>query len=148
MAAELIEAGLDVNAVYRRVFESTPLPKLLLLQQALCHLHVRLEGQLIMAWVGPDDFVRAGAEESHTEGLVDQLRRIQGARVAAFVRLRERDGASECKVSLRSTDGTVNVAAIAGLQRGGGHVRAAGFTCGASVSEVMDWLESEVGSRL
>ncbi len=148
MAAELIEVGLDVNAVYRRVFESTPLPKLVLLQQALCHLEVRLEGQLVMAWVGPDDFARAGAQESHTEGLVDQLRRIQGTRVAAFVRLRAGDGVPECKVSLRSTDGTVNVADIAGLQGGGGHVRAAGFTWGAAVPEVLDWVESEVRSRL
>ena len=100
-----------------------------------------------MAWVGPEDFVKAGAHESHTEGLVDQLRRIQGARVAAFVRMRDRDGAPECKVSLRSTDGTVDVAAIASLQGGGGHVRAAGFTSGMAVSEVMDWIESELKAR-
>jgi phosphoesterase RecJ-like protein len=148
LAAELIEAGLDVNAVYRRVYESTPLPKLILLQQALCHLEIRLGGQLVMAWVGPEDFVRAGAHESHTEGLVDQLRRIQGARAAAFIRMREREGAPECKVRLRSTDGTVAVAAIAGLQGGGGHVRAAGFTSGLSVAEVMDWIESELKARL
>ncbi len=147
MAAELIEAGLDVNAVYRRVYESTPLPKLILLQRALCHLEIRLGGQLVMAWVGPEDFVKAGAHESHTEGLVDQLRRIQGARVAAFVRMRTRDGAPECKVSLRSTDGTVDVAAIANLQGGGGHVRAAGFTSGMAVSEVMDWIEGELKAR-
>jgi phosphoesterase RecJ-like protein len=137
-----------MNAVYRGVYESTPLPKLVLLQQALCHLELRLGGQLVMAWVGPDDFAKAGAEESHTEGLVDQLRRIQGARVAALIRLRERSGAPECKVSLRSTDGTVDVAVIANLQGGGGHVRAAGFTLGASVPEVMDWIEREVRVRL
>jgi phosphoesterase RecJ-like protein len=148
MAAELIEAGLDVNAVYRRVYESTPLPKLVLLQQALCHLELRLKGQLITAWIGPEDFARAGAEEGHTEGIVDQLRRIQGARVAAFARLRDRDGVQECKVSLRSTDGSVNVAEIAGAKGGGGHVRAAGFTSTADVDDVLDWVEGEVRTRL
>lgn len=148
MAADLIAAGVDVNQVYRRVYESTPLPKLLLLQQALCHLELRLGGDLVLAWVGRDDFVKAGAQEGDTEGIVDQLRRIQGVRVAAFLRERDTDGVEECKVSLRSTDGSVDVAAIAGEQGGGGHVRAAGLTFPGSVAEAMDWVESRVRPHL
>ncbi len=148
MAADLLEGGLDVNQVYRRVYESTPLPKLLLLQEALCHLEMRLGGGLVLAWVDRESFVRAGAEDGHTEGIVDQLRRIQGVRVAAFLRERRTDGSPEYKVSLRSTDGRVDVAAIANLRGGGGHVRAAGFTFTGSVEDAMDWIEDQVRERL
>jgi len=148
MAADLLEAGVDVNQVYRKVYERTPLPKLLLLQQALCHLEMRLGGELVLAWVDRGDFVRAGAEDGHTEGIVDQLRRIQGVRVAAFLRERGTDGSPEYKVSLRSTDGRVDVAAIANLLGGGGHVRAAGFTYVGSVDAAMDWIEEQVRVRL
>jgi len=49
MAADLQEAGLDVASVYRLVYESTPLPKLRLLERALCHLDVRLNGTLVLS---------------------------------------------------------------------------------------------------
>lgn len=147
LAAVLQEAGVDVNAVYRLVYENTPLPKLLLLQHALCHLQVKLGGALVVSWLDVDDFVRAGADEGHAEGIIDTLRRIDGARVAALVRAAAgRDGVT--KVSLRSTDGTINVAAIAGERGGGGHVRAAGFTTDEAVPLVLEWIEQRVLTEL
>jgi bifunctional oligoribonuclease and PAP phosphatase NrnA len=148
MAAELQERGLDVNDVYRRVYESTPLPKLRLLETALCHLEVRLQGSLVTSWLGNDDFVRAGAEEGHAEGIIDELRRIRGAKVAAVARTRSRNGLPETKVSLRSTDGAVDVAALAALKGGGGHTRAAGFTTQEDLALVLEWIERQVEARL
>jgi phosphoesterase RecJ-like protein len=146
--AALLEAGVDVNLVNRRLFETTPLPKLLLQGRALDHLEIRLGGRLAMAWVDADDFAATGADESHTEGIIDSLRRIEGISVAAFVReRRSADGVSQ-KVSLRSTDGSMNVAEIAHTRGGGGHVRAAGATVRGDTATVMDWIEHEVGARL
>jgi nanoRNase/pAp phosphatase (c-di-AMP/oligoRNAs hydrolase) len=42
----------------------------------------------------------------------------------------------------------VNVAALAKKQGGGGHVRAAGFTCDETVASLMDWIENEVRASL
>jgi phosphoesterase RecJ-like protein len=148
MAADLQEQGVNVSEVYRFVYESTPLPKLMLLQRALCHLDVRLGGALVTSWLGPDDFVQAGADGGHAEGIIDMLRRIQGVRVAALVKQLGQERPGECKVSLRSTDGTVDVAAIARLKDGGGHVRAAGFTCAGSLDEILDWIEDRAKSSL
>ena len=101
-----------------------------------------------MAWVDARDFVATGADESLTEGIIDSLRRIEGISVAAFMRERKTaDGVSQ-KVSLRSTDGSVNVAEIAHTRGGGGHVRAAGATVQGDPGAVMDWIEREVGARL
>mgnify|MGYP001177800388 FL=1 len=148
IAAELQEAGIDVASVYRKVYESTPLPKLLLLQRALGHLEVRLDGALIVSWLGGADFAETGADEGHAEGIIDTLRQIKGARAAAFVRELGRGGAVRSKVSLRSTDGSLDVAALAAKKGGGGHVRAAGFTSDEDVSTVLAWIEHEVAGAL
>lgn len=148
IAAELQEAGVDVNDVYRKVYESTPLPKLMLLGRALNHLEVRLDGALAVSWLGPEDFRQTGAHEGHAEGIIDTLRCIEGVRVAALVRERSRPEGPECKVSLRSTDGTVDVAALAGKLGGGGHVRAAGATCSGDTKSVLTWITNEVRAAL
>jgi len=148
VAAGLQEAGVDVNAIYREIYEKTPLPKLRLLQTALDHLEVRLGGALVVSWLGNSDFVRAGAGEGHAEGLIDTLRRIQGVRVAALLKEMSQGGGGQVKASLRSTDGAVDVAAVARKRGGGGHVRAAGFTTEGTIPAAAAWIEEEVGRLL
>ena len=148
MAAELQERGLDVAQVYRQVYESTPLAKLKLQGRAVSHMQVRLGGALVTSWLSNDDFAEMGADEGHAEGIIDSLRRIQGVRVAAIARTRKRNGKVETKVSLRSTDGAVDVAALAARQGGGGHVRAAGFTSEDELQAVLAWIERQVEALL
>jgi bifunctional oligoribonuclease and PAP phosphatase NrnA len=148
MAAELQEAGVDIASVYRELYEKTPLPKLLLLQRALGHLEVRLAGALVVSWLGNDDFAQAGALEGHAEGIIDTLRRIEGVRVAALVRETRHAGRVGTKVSLRSTDGRVDVAAVAQKRGGGGHVRAAGFVSDEGVPVVIEWIEDQIRASL
>jgi bifunctional oligoribonuclease and PAP phosphatase NrnA len=148
IAAELQEAGCDIVAVFRRVYESTPLPKLMLLQRALAHLDIRLGGALVVSWLGNDDFLQSGADEGHAEGLIDTLRRVRGIRVAALVREKFDQGRVETKVSLRSTDGAVDVAALAHEWGGGGHVRAAGYTTNEDVTTALAWIETHVKAQL
>jgi phosphoesterase RecJ-like protein len=148
MAAELQEAGVDVAWIYRQVYESTPLPKLMLLERALRHLEIRLDGALAVSWLAGDDFAQSGADEGHAEGIIDILRRIHGVRLAALVRERLSNGSGRTKVSLRSTDGSLNVAELAHKQGGGGHPRAAGFTSDENVEAVLNWIEAELRTLL
>jgi phosphoesterase RecJ-like protein len=148
MAAEWQEAGLDVNRVYQHLFESTPLPKVLLIGRALGHLQVRLGGALVVSWLDDDDFAQAGADEGHADGIIDRLREIRGVRVAVLVRERLKEGRLETKVSLRSTDGSVNVADLAQIYGGGGHVQAAGFVTDRGAREIAGWIEGEIADRI
>jgi phosphoesterase RecJ-like protein len=148
IAAELQEHGCDINAVNREVYETVPLPKVLLLERMLSRLEIRLGGALVTSWLDNGDFAEVGAHEGHSEGLIDTLRCIAGVRVAALVRERQRDGRVESKVSLRSTDGSVDVAALAHERGGGGHVRAAGFTTEGPAAAVLQWIEQSVGAKL
>jgi phosphoesterase RecJ-like protein len=52
------------------------------------------------------------------------------------------------KVSLRSTDGRVDVSRIARGHGGGGHRQAAGFSTELPVEELIERLRVEVGEQL
>jgi bifunctional oligoribonuclease and PAP phosphatase NrnA len=148
MAAELIAAGIDVHGIYRRLYEGMPYPKLELLGRALGRLE-RLDNDAVtFSYLSRDDFRMAGAEESYSEGIIDHLRSVEGTKVAALAReLLDGDGGRK-KVSLRSTDGDIDVSAIARAGGGGGHRRAAGFSTELSRDELLDFLRKQVAAQL
>ncbi|HTZ87953.1 MAG TPA: DHH family phosphoesterase [Solirubrobacteraceae bacterium] len=149
MAAELIEDGVDVADVYRRLFEEVPVQKLALMSLALGHLQRFDHGELTLAALSAEDFVHADAQEHYSEGIVDQLRAVRGTKVAVFVREllgEERRGVR--KVSLRATDDDVDVSAIARAQGGGGHRRAAGFSTDLALDELIAFLRPAVAAQL
>jgi bifunctional oligoribonuclease and PAP phosphatase NrnA len=148
MAAELQEIGLDVAAISQQVYETVPLPKLRLLGIALQRMEVKQGGVVVTSWLREEDFAAAGADDGHAEGIIDTLRLVRGAVVAVLARERARGGGAETKVSLRSTDGRVDVAAIAQMKGGGGHKQAAGFTTSGDVNEVLQWTERQLQSVL
>jgi phosphoesterase RecJ-like protein len=149
MAAELIEAGVDVHQIYRRVYEGLPYGKIALLARGLAKVERYDHGQLTLTSLTEQDFLESGAEESYSEGVIDHLRAVNGTAVAALVR--DRLGASDGrprKVSLRSGDDRVDVSAIARTQGGGGHRQAAGFTTSLSREELVAFLREEIASQL
>ncbi|MHB1807805.1 MAG: DHH family phosphoesterase [Solirubrobacteraceae bacterium] len=150
MAAELIAAGVDVQDVYRRLFEEMPLAKLKLLARALSGVRTFDEGRLTFAAVRREDFAATGADDGDYEGIVDHLRSVRGTKVAAFVRDAPSGeaGAPRRKVSLRATGEHVDVSAIARVQGGGGHRRAAGFTTELDLEEIVALLRREVTAQL
>jgi phosphoesterase RecJ-like protein len=148
MAAELIAAGIDVHDIYRRLYEGMPFPKLELLGRALAALERIDDDALTFAYLSRDDFRLAGAEESYSEGIIDHLRSVEGTKVAALAReLLDGSGARK-KVSLRSTDGDIDVSAIARAGGGGGHRRAAGVSTELSHDELVAFLREQVAAQL
>jgi phosphoesterase RecJ-like protein len=147
MAAELIDQGVDVERTYRRLYEGMPLAKLELLGRALTRVARYDDGALTFTHVTAEDFRATGAEESHTEGIVDHLRSVEGTKVAVLVRERQASTPVR-KASLRSTDGTVDVSAIARSQGGGGHRRAAGFSTDMEIDEIVAFLRGAVADQL
>jgi bifunctional oligoribonuclease and PAP phosphatase NrnA len=149
MAAELIEAGVDVAEVYRRLYEDLPPAKLALLSLALGQLQRFDEGELTLVALSTDDFERSEAEESYAEGIIDQLRAVEGTKVAAVVReLSSGERKGQRKVSLRATDDSVDVSVIARAQGGGGHRRAAGFSTTLEPEELIAFVRSAIAAQL
>jgi bifunctional oligoribonuclease and PAP phosphatase NrnA len=148
MAAGLIEAGVEVNEIYRRLYEHAPIEKLKLLAHALEGIELRDDGRLAVTYISTEDYATTGASEALTEGVIDHVRTIDGSLVAAVVRDQAESGRAARKVSMRSTDGRVDVSAIARVQGGGGHRRAAGFGTDLSYEQVVEFLIGEIESQL
>ncbi|HEY4997221.1 MAG TPA: DHH family phosphoesterase, partial [Solirubrobacteraceae bacterium] len=149
MAAELLEAGVEVAQVNRRLYEDMPTEKLVLLGLALAQMQRYDAGELTMVALSAEDFERAAAEESHSEGIIDQLRALHGTKVAVLVReLSSGERKGQHKVSLRATDDDVDVSIIARAQGGGGHRRAAGFSTTLSGEDLVEFLRGAIAAQL
>ncbi len=149
MAAELIDAGVDVHDIYRRIYEGIPYGKLALLARGLSNVERWDGGRLTATQLTLADFRECGAEENYSEGVIDQLRSVEGTAVAAMVRDRLGPGQEgKRKVSLRAADERVDVSVIARAQGGGGHRQAAGFTTTLGWDELIAFLRAEVAAQL
>ena len=148
MAAELIEAGVDVHAIYRRIFEGVPQGKLELLARGLSNVERFDDGLLSLTHLSAEDYAATGADPSYSEGVVDHLRALEGTAVAGLVRDLPGDGEQRRKVSLRATDDRVDVSAIARAQGGGGHRRAAGFSTTMDYPQLVEVLRASLAEQL
>jgi bifunctional oligoribonuclease and PAP phosphatase NrnA len=148
IAAELIEAGVEVDETYRRLYEHVPIEKLRLLSRALDGIQRHCDGALVFAYITAADYEASGAGEEMTEGIIDHLRSVEGCLVAALIRDLGDRGRAARKVSLRSSGGEIDVSAIARKRGGGGHKRAAGFSTDLELEELVPFLCAEVGSQL
>jgi phosphoesterase RecJ-like protein len=144
VAAELIDAGVDVDDTYRRLYEHVPLEKLRLIARALESIQIHCDGRLVVSNITAADYAATGAGEEMTEGVIDHLRSIDGTKVAAVVRDLGNRGRAARKVSLRSSDGEIDVSAIARKHGGGGHKRAAGFSTDLDFDDLVEFLAAEV----
>ena len=146
MAAELIDAGVDVAGVYRRLYQDLPFPRLQLLSRGLGGVRRFDDGRLTVAHLSRADFGETGAIESDSEGVVDHLRSVEHTKVAVLIReLLDREGR---KVSLRSTDGQVDVSVIARSLGGGGHRQAAGATTELPLDSLIAQIRDGVAEQL
>ena len=146
MAAELMDAGVEPQNVHRKLYEELPYARLQLLARALNSVHRFDDGALTITHITREDFASSGATESDSEGIVDHMRQVEGTVMAGLVReLIDKEGR---KVSLRSTDGRVDVSVIARGLGGGGHKQAAGFTTTLPFDELMERLRTEMAAQL
>ena len=63
MAAELIEAGVDVNDIYRRLYERVPIEKWRLTARALEKIERFDDGRFAVTYISADDYEATGAGE-------------------------------------------------------------------------------------
>jgi phosphoesterase RecJ-like protein len=141
----LIDAGVDVNDTYRRLYENVPIEKFKLIARALESIERPCEG-LAVTYITEADYEQTGSGEEMTEGIIDFLRALEGVRIAAVIRELGSRGAAARKVSLRSSGDGIDVSAIAREHGGGGHVRAAGFSSELEKDEIVEYLCSKLAA--
>jgi bifunctional oligoribonuclease and PAP phosphatase NrnA len=144
LAAELVEAGADVRRVFQSVYESVQLAKLKLLARALERAQIYEGGGIVVSYLLKTDFAEVGAAEPYSEGIIDFLRAVEGAEMAALIREPPAPGRPARRVSLRSSSDEVDVSAIARASGdGGGHRQAAGFSSELEIPQIVEFLRKQ-----
>jgi phosphoesterase RecJ-like protein len=143
LAAELVEAGADVHGVFQQVYETVQFGKLKLLARALERAQVYEGGRVVVSYLLRGDYGEVGAAEAFSEGIIDYLRAVEGAEMAALVREPPSVEGPAVRVSLRASHDELDVSAIARKAGGGGHRQAAGFSSSKPVPEVIEFIRSE-----
>ena len=114
----------------------------------LSTVHIEQSDRLALTYVGKADYEATGSSEHLTEGIIDNVRALEGTLVAGVIRDKPDGGRAARKVSLRSSDGSVDVSVIAREQGGGGHKRAAGFGTDMPYPEIVEFVRAEVAKQL
>ena len=143
LAADLIAAGADAHKVFQGVYETVQFAKLKLLARALDRAEVYAGGRVVVSYLLRTDFPEVGAVEPYSEGIIDNLRAVEGTLLAALIREPPRDGSPARKISLRSSVDEIDVSAIARKLGGGGHPQAAGFSSDLPIDELTRFIVSE-----
>src|SRR6188472_4510597 len=143
LAAELVEAGADVHRVFQGVYESVEFAKLKLLGRALDRAQVYEGGRLVVSYLLRSDYTDLNVAEAYSEGIIDYLRAVEGAEMAALIREPPRRDGPPRRVSLRASNDELDVSAIARKAGGGGHRQAAGFSSDQSVEEITEFIHRE-----
>ena len=144
IAGRMMEKGIDFGTIIDGSFYKKTYMQSQILGRALLESITFLDGRCIFSVVRKKDMDFYGVEKSDLDGIVDQLRVIDGIECAIFL---YEIGIHQFKVSLRSNS-IVDVSRIAAYFGGGGHVRAAGCTMSGSVHDVVNNLSAHIAEQL
>jgi phosphoesterase RecJ-like protein len=133
MAADLIRSGVRPAEVSRALYEQVSPEELAISALAVTRMRRSADGRIAWTCVTREMLQETGADEEHTEGIVETLRAMRGVEVSFFVR-EQADGL--LKASFRSKSG-MDVSRLAGRFSGGGHRRAAGATLTGTLDEAV-----------
>ncbi len=120
-AAELLNKGVNVSNIYKKVLQTLSKPSFELRRRAMNRLEFLEEGKIAFTYTTLKDEEETTAGSNSHDGIVEMGRDIEGVEISIFLREKE-DG---YKISLRSNE-YVNVSDICLMFSGGGHIRAAG----------------------
>jgi phosphoesterase RecJ-like protein len=140
-AARLREAGADLQAITYNIFRNKRFEALKLWGFAFSRLVREHSGQLVWTEIRAGDIENAEARDEDISGLVEQVARSAGMRVALL--FNEQRGAAapaSVKISCRTSQWEPSVDASALMARfgGGGHVRAAGALIEGDLASVRE----------
>lgn len=122
ICADLLDRGVDLKYLLEEAYWKKSETTVRLEAISVARMKFERSGRVVWSYVPYADFRRVNGVASDVDGVADDLRSIDGVKVAALLRENE-DGT--CRVSLRSEAG-INVARIAQVFDGGGHFNSAG----------------------
>ena len=142
-AAKILDLGVNISDIYIRVFQTKSKAQFRLGQIANSRLELLYKDKIAFTYITLADEKNCKALKGDHEGIVNVGQSIEGVEVSVFLH--------ECdkgfKVSLRSNN-SIDVARIAELFGGGGHVNASGCLIEDSLDNVKNMVIKEVKRAL
>lgn len=146
MAADLMDAGVDLGETTKLIYENYPSRRLLLLKEVLQSVCFDAQDQIGYFWIDETSFQISGARPEDAEGLIDHIRAVKSVKVAVlFEKIQNQP---VVRISLRSKDLRVDVNRIAQKFGGGGHSAAAGARIEGERDEVQKRVLAAIRERL
>ena len=138
VAGQLQRSGADVTYIYNQIYETQPFCQSQLIAHAVLNATPYAEGRIMWTSLTLSEIAQFHALDEHTEGIIDQLRCIQGVQVSMVVKEME---SGRTKISLRSNRDDIDVSALLGEHfGGGGHKKAAGASVETDLSTTIKAL--------
>ena len=144
IAAELLDVGVNISKVYKKVFDTKTRSSFELRRIAINRMEFLEDGKIAFTYVTNEDERKVNAGVGDYEGIVSEGRSVEGVEVSIFLH-ELKDG--EFKISLRSNS-YVNVSDVCIMFGGGGHIRAAGAKMTADPLVIRDKVVNEVKRQL
>ncbi len=142
IGSELLAPGIDSYDVTRPLYEEFPLCRIQLESLVLQRVEYYLNNRLLISVIEQTDLDKLGATMADTENLVNRLRESRGVQIGALITKLN----NITRVSFRSKD--FDVAALAQVLGGGGHVHAAGLKTNLEVDELKSRIVELVAKDL
>ena len=140
IAADLLERGVETDAIGQKLFEESSFGYYEVVSRVLGRAVLDEGHAFVWSIMEPEDLEAAGIDYHETDGLIDLVRMARDTEVACLLK---RKSAGVIKGSLRSR-GRIDVAAIAGVFDGGGHHNAAGFTSTDDPSVIIEQIVTQL----
>lgn len=144
IAAELLDAGVNISKVYKKVFDTKTKSSFELRRIALDRMEFLEDDKIAFTYITNEDERKVNAGVGDYEGIVSEGRSIEGVEVSIFLHELK---CGEFKISLRSNS-YVNVSDVCIMFGGGGHIRAAGAKMTADPLVIRDKVVNEVKRQL
>lgn len=135
LGAQLIEAGVDTDQLYQRLYQNERAERVALQTRAQQSMQLLKDDRIAVMSISAKDFADTQAHVPDTENLINiplQIRTVE-----ASVLLTEAPEGGPIRVSFRSK-GQIDCAKFAEQFQGGGHARAAGAKIAGSLVEVRE----------
>lgn len=150
-AAELIATGIDFAKLNRMIYQNKSLTQIQVERLAYNSLRFFADGRIGMISITVEMMRDSGLDGVKIDGITDIARVVEGVEVGIIIKQEEpsEDGniPEKYKISMRS-NAYLNVAEIASMFGGGGHVHAAGCRTEMTLDDLESALINAISAKL
>lgn len=144
VASRLLEKGIDVSDISKKVFDTVSKEKVLMMGEAIKCLELLDDGKLAVITITHESFEKIAKHDEDSEGLVNIGRNIDGVEVSVLFKSTPE---GKVKVNLRSNE-YVDVSKVASHFSGGGHIRASGCIISGKLEDVKDQVLNKIREQI